>query len=151
MPFHHPILDAPFLPFSLVPGCYSVLQLRRECRWVAVGVLKQARVPHPMKIIGMTVKHHLARVAALVAIVFIMQRLVQVADEMNHEFQGLRLGVFVGVRVFQDGEELFRLDDYAITVRALAGQVDLGIRKGDVDVMPWASLAAVLAVLVSPH
>jgi hypothetical protein len=61
---------------------------------------------------------------ALVAIVFIMQRLVQVADEMNHESQGRRLSVLVGARVFQDGEELFRLGDYAITVRALAGQVD---------------------------
>jgi hypothetical protein len=44
-----------------------------------------------MKVIGMIVKYHLARVTALVAVVFIMQRLVQVANEVNHEFEGLRL------------------------------------------------------------
>ena len=69
---------------------------------------------------------------------------------MNHESQGLCLGVFVGLGVFQDGEELLRLGDHAITVRALACQVDLGIRQGDVDVMPWAGLAVVMAVIVSP-
>ena len=96
-------------------------------------------------------KDHVPRVAALVAVVFIMQRLVQVADEMNHEFEGLCLSVFVSVRVFQDGEELFRLGDHAITVRALAGQVDPGIRQGDVDIVPWAGLAVVVPVLVGPH
>ena len=47
-----------------------------------------------MKVIGMTVKDHLATVTALVAVVFIMQWLVQVADEMNHESEGVCLGVF---------------------------------------------------------
>jgi hypothetical protein len=75
---------------------------------------------------------------------------VQVADEMNHEFEGLCLSVFARVRVFQDGEELFRLGDYAITIRALAGQVDLGIRQGDVDVMPRSSLTVIALVLVGP-
>jgi hypothetical protein len=41
-----------------------------------------------MKVIGMTVKDHVPRVTALVAVVFIVQRLVHVADEMNHEFKG---------------------------------------------------------------
>jgi len=40
----------------------------------------------------------------------------QVAEEMNHEFEGLLLRVFVGVRVFQDGEELLRLGDQVIAV-----------------------------------
>jgi hypothetical protein len=92
--------------------------------------------PNPMKVIGMTAKDHVPRVTALATVVFIMQRLVQVADEMNHEFEGLCLSVFVGVRVFQDGEELLRLGDHATTVRALAGEVDLGIP--DVDVVPRA-------------
>ena len=45
--------------------------------------------------IAPTGKDHVARVTALVAVVFIVQRLVQVADEMNHEFEGLCLRVFV--------------------------------------------------------
>jgi hypothetical protein len=69
---------------------------------------------------------------------------------MNHESQGLRLNVFVGVRVSQNGEELSRLGNHATTVRALGGQVDLGIRQGDVDVVPWAGLAVVVPVLVGP-
>ena len=48
-----------------------------------------------------------------------MQGLVQVALEMNHEFEGLRFGILVNTRVLQNGEELLRLGDHAITVRAL--------------------------------
>jgi len=40
---------------------------------------------HPMKVIGMTVKGYVALVAVLVAADFIVQRLVQVSEEMNHE------------------------------------------------------------------
>jgi len=61
---------------------YGRFQLR-----IARRLLEQARVPHPIKVMGMAVKDHVARVTALVAVVFIMQRLVQVADEMlrhNH-------------------------------------------------------------------
>ncbi len=134
----------------LVLGSYPALQLRRERHWVAVDVLQQTRVPHPMKVIGMTAKDHMASVTALVPVVFIMQRLVQVPDEMNHEFERLYLNLFCGVRVFQDGEELFRLGDHAIAVTALAGQVDLGICQGDVNVVPRASLAVVPAVIVGP-
>lgn len=36
----------------------------------------------------MTAEHHVPRVTALIAVIFIMQRLVQVADEMDHEFEG---------------------------------------------------------------
>jgi len=106
-----------------------------------------------MKVVGMTVKDDVACVAAAVAVVFIMQRLVQVADEMNHEFEGLCLSVFFGLRVFQDGEELLRLDDHAITVRALAGQsneqltswVDGPLRK------KWGALAAARTYLICQH
>ena len=52
---------------------------------------------------------------------------------------------------FQNGEELLRLGDHAITVRALAGQVDPGICQGDVDVVPWAGLAVAVPVLIGPH
>jgi hypothetical protein len=99
-----------------------------------------------MKVIEMTLKDHVPRVPAPVAVVFIMQRLVQVTDEMNREFKGLYLSVFAGSRVFQNGEELFRLGDNAVTIRALAGQVYLGIRQGDVDIVPRASLAVVAPV-----
>jgi hypothetical protein len=150
VPLHHPILDAPLLPFSQVLGGDPALQLCRECSRVAVDVFEQPRVLDPMKVVGMIVEDHVARVAAAVAIVFIVQRLVKVTHEMNHEFEGLCLRVFVGIRVFQDGEELFRLGDNAMTVSALAGQVDLGIRQGDVDVMPWAGRVVVFAVLVGP-
>ena len=54
----------------------------------------------------MVVKDHVAIIAAPVAIVFIMQRLVYIADEMNHEFDDLSFGIVVCVRVFQDGKEL---------------------------------------------
>jgi hypothetical protein len=47
---HHPILDAPLLPLSLVLGSYPALQLRRERRWVAVDVLEQPRVLHTMRV-----------------------------------------------------------------------------------------------------
>jgi hypothetical protein len=40
----------------------------------------------------MTAKDYVPRVAAVVAVVFIMQGLVQVADKMNHEFEGLGAG-----------------------------------------------------------
>jgi hypothetical protein len=36
----------------------------------------------------MTAKDHVPRVTGLVAVVFIVQRLVHGADEMNHEFMG---------------------------------------------------------------
>ena len=104
-----------------------------------------------MKVIGVTVKDNVPRVTALVAVVFIVQRLVQVADEMNHELEGLCLGVFAGVRVLEDGEELPRLSDHAIAVRALAGRVDLAIHQGNVDVVPCARLAVVAAIPVSPN
>ena len=80
-----------------------------------------------MKVIGMTFKYHIPRVAALVAVVCNMQGLVQVTDEMNHEFEGLRFGILVDTQVLQNGEELLRLGDHAITITALAGYVDLGI------------------------
>ena len=104
------------MPLGLVAGSYPALQLRRERRRVAADVLEQARVPHAMKVIRVSVKDHVPRVAAVVAVVFIMQRLVQVGDEMNNEFEGPCLRVLVRARVFQDGEELFRLGDHAIFV-----------------------------------
>ena len=67
--------------FSLIPGCYAALQFRRQQHWVAIDVLQQARVSHPMKAIGMAFKDHVALVAAFVAVVFMMRRLMQVADE----------------------------------------------------------------------
>jgi hypothetical protein len=39
---------------------------------------------------------------------------VQVGDEMKNEFERPCLRGFVDIRVFQDGEELFRLGDHAI-------------------------------------
>ena len=121
---HHPVLDAPLLPLRPVLGSYTALQLCRERRRVAVDVFEEPPVPHPMKVVGMTAKDHVPHVAALVLVVCNMQGLVHVADEMNHEFEGLCLSVLVRVRVFQDGEELFSLGDYAITVTALAGQIE---------------------------
>lgn len=69
---------------------------------------------------------------------------------MNHEFEGLRLSVSVSVRVFQDGEELLRLGDYAVTIRTLASKVNLGIRQRDVDVMPWPGFGMIVPVFVGP-
>jgi len=74
-----------------------------------------------------TIKDHVAKVAALVAVVFIMQPLVQVSDEMNHEIEGLRPAVSVGVPVFQSGEELFRLGNHAIPVRAFVAPACHGV------------------------
>ena len=52
-------------------------------------MLEQPRVPHPVKVIVVAVEDNVPPVTALVAVVFIVQRLVQVADEMNHELEGL--------------------------------------------------------------
>jgi hypothetical protein len=41
------------------------------------------------------------------------QWLVEVAHELNHDFEGRRLSVPAGVQVFRSGEELFRLGDSA--------------------------------------
>ncbi len=40
---------------------------------------------------------------------------------------------------------------HAITITALAGQADLGVRQRDVDVARRAGLAVVVAVPVGPH
>lgn len=45
----------------------------------------------------MTAKDHVPRVTALVAGVFILQRLGRVAVEMYYEFEGLRRSVFEGL------------------------------------------------------
>jgi|SRR5271157_2629708 len=98
-----------------------------------------------------TFKDHVPHVTTLVAVVCNMQGLVHVAHEMNYEFEGLTLSVFVGVRVFQCREELFRLGDYTITARTLTVHVDPGICHRDVDVMPWGDFAVAVPVLIGPH
>jgi hypothetical protein len=45
-----------------------------------------------MQIIDVTATHYVPRVSAFVAVVFIVKRLGQVADEMYHEFEGLGTG-----------------------------------------------------------
>jgi hypothetical protein len=47
---------------------------------------------------------------------------------MHNEFEGLGLSAYVGLRVFQDGEKVFRLGDHAITVTALAGHGNIQVR-----------------------
>ena len=70
-------------------------------------MVQEAGVPDPVKIVGPAVEDHMARVSALVAVILVVQGLVHVADEVNHELQCLRL------------------DHHAIAVRALPRHVDL--------------------------
>ena len=50
-------------------------------------MFQQAGVPHPMEVVGMTVEDDLPCVPTLVAIVLVMQGLVQVTDEVNDELK----------------------------------------------------------------
>jgi hypothetical protein len=75
-------------PFGPILGRDTVLQLRSECLLVAVEMLQQAGVPHPMEVVGMAVENDLPHIPALVAVVLVMQRLMEVIDKVNNKLEG---------------------------------------------------------------
>jgi hypothetical protein len=103
-----------------------------------------------MQVVGMALEDDVAPIPASVAVVLVIQRLVQVTDEVHDVLQGLGLRCPVCVGVSQDGEKLLSLGDHAIAVGAFPRQVDLRICQRDVDVVPVASLAVVPPILVGP-
>jgi hypothetical protein len=98
----------------------------------------------------MALEDDLAAVAALVPVILVVQRLVQVADEVDDVLQGLGLRRTVCLGVSQDGEKLFCLADHTIAVGAFPREVNLRICQRDVDVVPGACLGVAAPVFVSP-
>jgi len=82
-------------------------------------VLQQAGVPDPVEVVWLAIKEDVPLISTLAAVVLVMQRLVHVTGEVDHELERLRLRRPVCVRVAQDPEEILGLGDDAIPVRAL--------------------------------
>jgi hypothetical protein len=55
-----------------------------------------------MQVVWFAVERHAALVPALVAVIFVVQRLVQIAHEVNDEPQSFRLRLPVRSRVLQN-------------------------------------------------
>jgi len=81
MCFEDPVVDGTLLPLGSVLRGYSALKLSGQRLAIAVGMLQQTRVPDPVQIIRLAVQDDVSAVSALVAIVLVVQRLVEVADE----------------------------------------------------------------------
>ena len=89
-----------------------------------------------MPVVGMPLEDDVATVPASVVIVFVVQRLVEVTDEVHHVPHGLGLRCTVFLGVSRGGEKLFRLADHAIAVGTFPREVDLRICQRDVDPNP---------------
>jgi hypothetical protein len=72
--------------------CNSAFQFRREGLRIALNLFDQAAVPHPMQVVKMAALDHVAVVSSPVPVILVVQRLMQVADEVNDKLQRFRLG-----------------------------------------------------------
>ena len=98
----------------------------------------------------MALEDDLATVPASVAIVFVVQRLVEVCDEVDDVLQGLGFRCPVCFGVSQYSEKLLCLGNHAITVGTFPRQVDLRVCQGDIDVVPGPVWRWSLPVVVGP-
>lgn len=96
--FHAPVLHSALGPGGAVCVGDPPEDDFREGLVVGVEAFYEPRIPQPVKIIIHPGRRHVgrqhdkSRVPALVVDVLVMQRLMQVADEMNHELQRFRFG-----------------------------------------------------------
>jgi len=94
-----PLQDGPPLPLKHFLRRYPLLEPSGEPIGVPAEAHKQSGVPYPMEIVGAPIEDRLPLVAPSVAVVLVVERLVEVSHKVHDELQGLRLCGFACCRV----------------------------------------------------